>query len=109
MTTTGDTTATYPVSIQNFEAPAPYPLNDEAFRLVVAQPMSETPGRPLSPLIETSRLMVGGVLAHVMDASTVDMPPPLPLTILLPLTKILPLHLPPPPLTLIPASHTPSS
>ena len=39
-TTTGDTTATYPVSFQVFEAPAPYPLNDEAFRVVVAQPTS---------------------------------------------------------------------
>ena len=30
--TTGDTTVTYPVSVQVFEAPAPDPLNDEAFK-----------------------------------------------------------------------------
>ena len=35
-TTTGDTTVTDPVSVQVFEAPAPDPLNDEAFRVVVA-------------------------------------------------------------------------
>ena len=45
---TGDTTVTDPVSVQVFEAPAPNPLNDEVFRVVVAQPMAETPGRPLS-------------------------------------------------------------
>ena len=39
-TTTGDTTITYPVSVQVFEAPAPYPLNGEAFIVVVAQPMA---------------------------------------------------------------------
>ena len=44
-TTTGDTTITDPVSVQVFEAPAPDPLNDEAFRVMVAHPMSETPGR----------------------------------------------------------------
>ena len=38
--------------------------------------MSKTPGRPLSPLAEDSGLVVGGVLAHVMDKSTVDSPPP---------------------------------
>ena len=45
------TTVTYPISVQFFEAPTPDPLNDEAFRVVVAQPLEETPGRPLSPLI----------------------------------------------------------
>ena len=35
-TTTGDTTVTDPVSVQVFEAPAPDPLYDEAFRVVVA-------------------------------------------------------------------------
>ena len=49
-TTTGDTTVTDPVTIQVFEAPAPDPLNNEAFRVVVAQPMAETPVRPISPL-----------------------------------------------------------
>ena len=48
--TTVDTTITYQVYVQVFEAPAPYHLNDEAVRVVVAQPMAETPNRPLSPL-----------------------------------------------------------
>ena len=51
-TTTGDTTIIYPVSIQVFEAPAQDPLNDEAFIVVVAHPMEETPIRPLSPSTE---------------------------------------------------------
>ena len=50
ITTTGDTTITYPVSAQVFEIPAPDPLNGEAFRVVVAQSMDETPVRTLSPL-----------------------------------------------------------
>ena len=70
-TTTGDTTITDPVSVQVFEVPAPDPLNDEAFRVVVAQPMAKTPGQLLSPLIEAGGLVVGAVLSHVMDASTV--------------------------------------
>ena len=41
-TNTGDTTITYPVSVQVFEMPASDPLNDEAFRVVVAQPMAKT-------------------------------------------------------------------
>ena len=76
MTTTGDTTVTNLVSVQVFEAPSPAPLNDEAFRVVVAQPMAETPARPLSPLAEAGGSMVGGRLAHVMDVYTVNMPPP---------------------------------
>ena len=48
-TITGDTTVTDPVSVQVFEASSPDPLNDEAFRVVVAQPISETPGWPLYP------------------------------------------------------------
>ena len=51
-TTTGDTTVTYPVSVKVFEAPAPEPLNDEEFRVVVAHPMAKTPGRALSLLEE---------------------------------------------------------
>ena len=39
-TTTGYTTVTYPVSVQVLEVPAPDPLNDEAFRVVVAQTMA---------------------------------------------------------------------
>ena len=52
--------------------------------------------------------MVGGVLAHVMDASTVDMHPSHPLPRLLPLPKILPVPLPPPTLPTMPAPRTPS-
>ena len=75
-TTTGNITVTDPVSVQVFEAPAPDPLNDEAFRVVVTQPMAKTPGHMLSPLTVANGSVVGGVLAHVMDASTVEMPPP---------------------------------
>ena len=60
-TTTGDTTVTDLVSVQAFEAPAPDPLNDESFRLVVAQPMAETPIRLLSPLTEAGGSVVGGI------------------------------------------------
>ena len=38
--------------------------------------MDKTPGRPLYPLTEADGSVVGTILAHVMDASTVDMPPP---------------------------------
>ena len=69
-TATGDTTTTDPVYVQFFEAPAPDPLDDEACRVVVAQLIAKTPGRSLSPLIEAGGLAVGGVLAHVVDAST---------------------------------------
>ena len=79
MTTNGDTTVTYPVSVQVFKVPAPDPLNDEAFIVVVSQPMAETSGHPLSSLIEAGELGVGGILYHVMDASNVEMPPPPPL------------------------------
>ena len=88
--------------------PAPDPLNDEAFREVVAHTMDETPVRPLSPLTEAGGSVVGGVLAHVVDASTVKMPPPHPLPRLLPLHQITPVPLPPPPLPLIPDPRTPS-
>ena len=84
-TTTGDTTVTNPVSVQVFEAPAPDPLNDEAFIAVVAQPMTKKYGHPLSSLIEAGGLVVVGVLDHVMDASTVEMPSTTPLPRLLPL------------------------
>ena len=39
MTTTGDKTITDQVYVQFFKAPAPYPLNDEVFRVVVSHPM----------------------------------------------------------------------
>ena len=61
MTDTGDTTTTDPVYVQFFEAPAPDPLNDEAFRVVVAHPMAKNPGRPLFPLTEANWLVVGSV------------------------------------------------
>ena len=70
--------------------------------------MDETPGSPLSPLTEASGSVAGGVLAHAMDASTVDMPPPPPLRQLLPLPQIIPVPLPPPPLPLIPAPYNSS-
>ena len=78
-TSTGDTTIIDQVSIRVFEAPSPNPLNDEAFRVVVAQPMDEMPGHPLSTLTEAGGSVVGDILAHVVDASTVEMPPPPPL------------------------------
>ena len=84
-TTTGETTITYPVSVQVFEPPAPDPLNDEAFRVVVAHTMAETPVRPLYPLTEAGGSVIGGILSHVIDASTVEMPPPPPLPPFLPL------------------------
>ena len=50
---------------------------------------------------------MGGVLAHVMDASTVEMPPPPPLPRLLPLPQIIPVPLAPPPLPLKPFDYLP--
>ena len=82
-------------------------MNDEEFRVVVAQPMDETPGRPLSPLSEDGGSVVGAVLAHVMYASTVEIPPPPTLPRLLPLPQIIPITLPTPPLPLIPVLYTP--
>ena len=106
--TTGDTTVTDPVSVHVFEAPPPDPLNDESFRVVVVHPITETPSRPLSPLTEAGGLVVGGILAHIMDASTVEMPQPPPLPRLLPLPQILPVPLPPTPLPIIPDMCTAS-
>ena len=71
MTTNVDTIITDPVSVQVFEAPALDPLNDESLIVVVSQPITEKPVRTLSPLTESSGSVMGGVLAHVMDASTV--------------------------------------
>ena len=78
-TSTGDTTITYPVSAQGFEAPEPDPLKNEAFRVVVAHTITKTSGRTIYPLTEAGRLVVGGVLSHVMDTYTVEIPPPPPL------------------------------
>ena len=49
----GDTIITDPVSIRVFQAPTPDPLNDEALRVVVANPMAKTNDRSLSPLTES--------------------------------------------------------
>ena len=105
--TTGNTTIIDPVSVQVLEVPEQYHFNDEAFRVVVAQPMAETPGRMLSPLTEAGGSVVGAVSAHMMDASTVEMPPPPPLPRLLPLPQNLPVNLPPSPLPPILAPRTP--
>ena len=59
--------------------------------------MTETSVRPLSPFTEADRSVVGGGLEHVMDATTLEMPPLPPLPLLLPLPQILPVPLPPPP------------
>ena len=107
-TTTGYTTVTYPVSVQFFESPAPDSLNDETFRVVVAHPMDKTPLRPHSPLEEADGLVVVGILAHVMDGSTAEMPPPTPLPRLFLLPQNLPVPLPPSPLPPISAPRTPS-
>ena len=107
-TTTIDTTVTDPGAVQVLEEPALDPLNDEAFRLVVALTMAKTPGHPLSLLTEAGGLLVEAVLAHLVDASTVDMHPHPPLPRLLPLPQIITVPLPPPPSPLIPAPYTPS-
>ena len=74
--------------------------------MVVAQPMSEMPGLPLSSLTEADGSVVGGVLAHVMDVSTVEMHPHTPLPQLLPLPQVLPVPLPASPLPIMPVMHT---
>ena len=51
-TTTGYKNITDSVSIRVFEAPALDPLNYEALRVVVSQPMNEMPGWSLSILVE---------------------------------------------------------
>ena len=83
-------------------------MNDEAFIVLVAHPMTKTPGRTLSPLIEAGGYVVGVVLEHVMDASTVYMPTPPPLPRLLTLPQNLPVHIPPPILPPIQAPLIPS-
>ena len=69
--------------------------------------MSETSGWTLSPLKETGGLLVGGVLSHVMYASTVEMPPPHPLPRLLSHPQNIPVPLPPTTLPPIPAPRNP--
>ena len=101
MTNYGYTTITYPVSIQDFDYPAPDPLNDESFRVVIAQPMDETPVQKLSPLTEAYGSVLGEVISHAMDSYTVDMHPPHPIP------RFLPVPLPTLPLPPIIAPHTP--
>ena len=104
--TTGDTIVTYPISVQVFEAPAPDHLNDEAFIVVVSQQMAKTPVWTLSPFTEAGVLVAGAVSSHLMDAYTVDMPPPPPLPRLIPLPQNIPVPLPPTTLPPIPATRT---
>ena len=61
--------------------------------------MTKTPVQTLSTLKKAGGLVVGDILSHVMDASTVDMPP---------LPRFLPFNLPPPPFPHMPALRTPS-
>ena len=107
-TTNEDTTFIAPVTVQVFKAPSPGTLNNEAFLVVVAQPMAETPVWPLSPLTGVGGLVVGAVLSHVIDEPIVFMPSPLPFNRLLPLPRFLLVPIPPPPLPPIPAPHIPS-
>ena len=88
-TTTKDTIITDPVSIRVFKAPAPDPLNYKALKVVVSQPIYETPIRLFSPLKKDDRSVIGAVIAHVMDASTVEMPPHPPLPQFLPLLQFI--------------------
>ena len=69
-TTTGHTTIKDPVYVQVFEVSAPGYMNYEAFRVVVSQPTSKTPGWTLSPLAEDAGSVVGDVLSHLMNAYT---------------------------------------
>ena len=70
--------------------------------------MAEMPVRLFSMLTEDSGSAVGAILAHVMDASTADIPPPPPLPRLL-LTPIsIPFPLPSLPLHPILYLRTPS-
>ena len=70
--------------------------------------MFKTPGRTLSLLTETVGPQVGSVIAHIMDASTVEMLPTLLLPQYLPLPLFLPVPITPFPLFPIPAPCTPS-
>ena len=80
--------------------PETYHLNDEAFIVVVSQPAAKTTGQALSLFLEAVGSVVGGILSHVMDASTLEMPPPPPLP------QFIPVPLPPLKFTPIPDLHT---
>ena len=110
MTTNGDTTITDPVMILFFEAPAPEPLNDVTFRVVVARPIFETPSRPISPLTEYGGvfyILCGGCIYFVYASTSstyfiFPLPPFLPVT----LTRIT-LPLIPSPLAPLPQNSFP--
>ena len=69
--------------------------------------MDENPEQPLSPLTKASWSVLGPVISHVMDVSTMDMPPPPPIPQLLPLPQFIPVTLPPLAFPPIPAPRTP--
>ena len=76
--------------------------------MVVAQPMSETSGQPLSPLEEADGSVMGDILSHVMDEYTVEVPRTPPIPRFLPLPQFIPFTLPPLEFPLIPDPRTPS-
>ena len=53
--------------------------------MVVVHPMDETPVQMISPLTEAGESVVGDAIAHGMDVSTVEMPPPPPISQFIPL------------------------
>ena len=63
--------------------------------------MAETPIWTLYPLAEAGMSVLGDILAHIMDASTVEMPPHNPLP------RFIPVPIPPLPLTYIKSPRTP--
>ena len=69
--------------------------------------MDENPEQPLSPLTKASWSVLGPVISHVMDVSTMDMPPPPPIPQLLPLPQFIPVTLPPLAFPPIPAPRIP--
>ena len=66
MPNTGDTTITDPVLIRFFKSPAPEPLNDEAFRVAVSQPMTRTT-KPDALSIDIFFWVSGAVLFRPYD------------------------------------------
>ena len=105
--TTGDTKIIDSASVKFFDTPEPDHLNDEAFIVVVAEPMVKTPSRTLSSLTNSGVMVVEDVSSHLMGASTVEIPPLPPLPRLLPIPQNIPVPLPPSPLPPILAPRTP--